>query len=109
VTSQYRQLALALEHVVGHLPSSSEVRPSSIAFYKPAPLFGPTLTSARVRHLHPSRPGHKWLAKLFYLMGLFENWGGGTLKILAESAQAGKTTPEFTYEDGMCSLVLFRR
>jgi ATP-dependent DNA helicase RecG len=91
------------------IKSTIEVRPSSIAFYNPAQLFGPTITIARLHQLHPSRPGHKWLAKIFYLMGLFENWGGGTLKIISESAQAGKPTPEFTYEDGMFRLVLFRR
>jgi ATP-dependent DNA helicase RecG len=90
------------------IKSTIEVRPSSIAFYNPAQLFGPTITIARLHQLHPSRPGNKLLAKIFYLMGLFENWGGGTLKILAETVQAGKPTPEFTYEDGMFRLVLFR-
>jgi ATP-dependent DNA helicase RecG len=90
------------------IKSPIEGRPSSIAFYKPAPLFGPTLTMARVRHLHPSRPGNKWLAKIFYLMGRLENWGGGTLKIIADSVQAGKPTPELPSEDGMGRLVLFR-
>ena len=91
------------------IKSTIEVRPSSIAFYNPAQLFGPTITIARLHQLHPSRPGNKLLAKIFYLMGLFENWGGGTLKSISDSVQAGKSTPEFTYEDGMFRLVLFRR
>jgi hypothetical protein len=34
-------------------------------------------------------------------MGLFENWGGGTLKIVADTINAGKPAPVFSFEDGM--------
>jgi ATP-dependent DNA helicase RecG len=62
--------------------STIEVRPSSILFYNPAQLFTPTITLDALRRHHPSRPGNKFIAKIFYMMGLFENWGGGTLKII---------------------------
>jgi len=91
-----------------NVKSTVEVRPSQISFYNPALLFEPTITVARLKSLHPSRPGNRLIAKIFYLMGLFENWGGGTLKILSESANAGKPEPAFFFEGGMFRLVLYR-
>lgn len=90
------------------IKSTIEIRPSTIGFYNPAVLFGPTITIERLKKHHPSRPGNKLIAKIFYLMGLFENWGGGTMKILEEITMSGKRPPEFSFEDGMFSLVLFR-
>ena len=46
--------------------------------------------------------------KIFYLMGLFENWGGGTLKIISETVKSGKPEPGFSFEDGLFRLKLFR-
>ena len=54
------------------------------------------------------KAGNKLIAKIFYLMGLFENWGSGTLKILSDTVQSGKPPPEFTFEAGMFRLVLRR-
>lgn len=90
------------------IKSTIEVRPSTISFYNPAHLFGPTITIERLKKLHPSRPGNKLIANMFYLMGLFENWGGGTLKIISETIKTGKPSPEFSFEDGMFKLTLFR-
>lgn len=90
------------------IKSTVEVRPSVIRFYNPAHLFAPTITVERLKTIHSSRPGNKLIAKIFYLMGLFENWGGGTLKIIAETVKRGKTSPEFFYEDGMFRLELYR-
>jgi len=90
------------------IKNTVEIRPSEISFYNPAQLFGPTITIERLKRLHPSRPGNKLIAKIFYLMGLFENWGSGTLKIVSETIKSGKPSPEFSYEDGMFKLVLFR-
>ena len=78
-----------------NIKSTLEIRPSTISFYNPAMLFGPTITIDRLKTLHPSRPGNKLIAKIFYLMGLFENWGGGTLKIISETVKSGKASPEF--------------
>jgi len=90
------------------IKSTVEIRPSLISFYNPAHLFGPTITIERLKTLHPSRPGNKLIAKVFYLIGLLENWGGGTLKIISETVNSGKSSPEFTFEDGMFRLVLLR-
>lgn len=90
------------------MKSTIEVRPASLSFYNPAHLFSPTITIEHLKTHHPSRPGNKLIAKTFYLMGLFENWGGGTLKILSDTIQIGKPSPEFTFEAGMFRLVLKR-
>jgi len=90
------------------IKSTLEIRPSAISFYNPALLFGPAITIERLKTIHPSRPGNKLIAKVFYLMGLFENWGGGTIKIISETIKSGKPFPEFSFEDGMFRLVLFR-
>jgi ATP-dependent DNA helicase RecG len=91
------------------IKSTVEVRPSTISFYNPALLFEPTITVERLKSLHPSRPGNRLIAKIFYLMGLFENWGGGTLKILNETVAAGKPEPAFFFDGGMFRLVLYRQ
>jgi ATP-dependent DNA helicase RecG len=91
-----------------NIKSTVEVRPSAVSFYNPAHLFEPTITIDRLKKFHPSRPGNKLIAKTFYLMGLFENWGGGTLKIISETVKAGKPSPEFYFEDGMFRLLLLR-
>jgi ATP-dependent DNA helicase RecG len=91
-----------------NIKSTVEVRPSTVSFYNPAQLFGPTITIERLKRFHPSRPGNRLIARAFYLLGLFENWGGGTLKIISETIKSEKPSPEFTFEDGMFRLVLFR-
>jgi len=91
-----------------NIKSTLEIRPSAVSFYNPAQLFGPSITIKRLMTLHPSRPGNRLIAKIFYLMGLFENWGGGTLKIISETIKSGKPSPEFYFEDGMFRLVLSR-
>lgn len=88
--------------------STLEVRPSSILFYNPAQLFTPIITIESLKRHHPSRPGNKLIAKIFYLMGLFENWGGGTLKIMEAAKQRSGLEPEFDFRDGMFSLSIFR-
>ena len=90
------------------IKSTIEIRPSHILFYNPAQLFGPTITIERLKTLHPSRPGNKLIAKVFYMMGLFENWGGGTLNIVRDTCRCGKPEPEFAFEGGMFSLTLPR-
>ncbi len=91
-----------------NIKNTVEIRPTHVSFYNPAQLFGPAITIKRLKVLHPSRPGNRLIAKAFYLMGLFENWGGGTLKIISETVASGKPEPEFYFEDGMFRLVLLR-
>ena len=88
--------------------STIEVRPSSILFYNPAQLFSPTITLESLKRHHPSRPGNKLIAKIFYMMGLFENWGSGTLKILESAKKHTKQEPDFDFQNGMFSLKINR-
>ncbi len=90
------------------IKSTVEVRPASVNFYNPAHLFGPAITIKNLTKRHPSRPGNKLISKIFYLMGLFENWGGGTLKICESMKNAGRADPVFSFADGMFSLALPR-
>ena len=90
------------------IKSTIEIRPGFISFYNPAHLFSPTITIEKLQTLHPSKPGNKLIANIFYLMGFFENWGGGTLKILTDTVKAGKPSPEFSFDGGMFRLVLWR-
>jgi len=90
------------------IKSTIEVRPEKIIFYNPAQLFSPTITIDNLTRRHPSRPGNKLIAKIFYLMGLFENWGGGTLKICEEMARNDLQAPIFSYSDAMFTLELPR-
>jgi ATP-dependent DNA helicase RecG len=91
-----------------NIKSTVEIRPSTLSFYNPGHLFEPTITIDRLKTAHPSRPGNRLIAKAFYLMGLFENWGGGTLKIISETIKTGKAPPGFFYEGGMFRLELYR-
>lgn len=85
-----------------------EIRPSRVTFSNPGQLFGPTITVDRLKKPHPSRPGNHLIAKVFYLTGLFENWGSGTLKIIDETIKFGKQEPRFSYEDGIFRVELLR-
>ncbi len=90
------------------IKSTIEIRPSSVSFYNPGHLFTPSVTIEGLRHIHPSKPGNKLLSKVFYLAGLFENWGGGTLKIIDECSVAGLEEPVFSFEGGMFRLAISR-
>jgi predicted HTH transcriptional regulator len=88
--------------------NTKEIRPSSVSFYYPGHLFAPAVTIESLRLIHPSKPGNKLLAKIFYQTGLFENWGGGTLKIIDECARVGLENPIFAFEGGMFRLTFLR-
>ena len=90
------------------IKSTIEIRPSKIIFSNPAHLFSPTITAERLSVPHPSRPGNKLIARVFYLMGLFENWGGGTLDVIHGMKEHGNQKPEFKFEGGMFSVILER-
>ncbi|HEY7035159.1 MAG TPA: ATP-binding protein [Thermomicrobiales bacterium] len=44
---------------------------------------------------HPSRPWNPLIARAFYLRGIIETWGRGTLRIIELAQRAGLPTPEF--------------
>lgn len=88
--------------------STIEVRPSYILFYNPAQLFSPTINLESLKRYHPSRPGNKLIANIFYMMGLFENWGSGNLKILESAKKHTTQEPELDFQNGMFSLKIHR-
>lgn len=90
------------------IKSTIEIRPAKVMFYNPAQLFAPAITIEALSRHHPSKPGNKLIAKVFYLMGFFENWGGGTVKIYEEMKQANKQVPIFSFENAMFKLEMFR-
>ena len=90
------------------IKSTVEIRPDRVVFYNPGHLFQPFISTEKMLKPHPSKPGNKLIAKIFYLAGFFENWGSGTLAILSEMKKAGKKPPEFSFDGGMFRLVLPR-
>ncbi|MBI4649107.1 MAG: putative DNA binding domain-containing protein [Bacteroidia bacterium] len=90
------------------IKSTIEIRPSSIKLTNPGHLFKPVITIEKLHKFHSSRPGNKLIAKIFYMLGMFENWGGGTLKIINETLKYSKPKPVFNFSDGMFSLTLLR-
>lgn len=91
-----------------NIKNTVEIRPSMITFINPAHLFAPAITIDVLKQPHVSRPGNKLIAKIFYLMGLFESWGGGTLKIVADVCNAGKPDPQFVFANGVFRVILPR-
>ena len=63
----------------------------------PEALFGP----------HDSLPWNSMIANAFYLKGIIETWGGGTIKMAEEASAAGLPRPEIE-DSGICVTVRFR-
>jgi len=71
-------------------------------------MFGTSITIKRLKTHHPYKQVNRLIANTFYLIGLFEKCGGGTLKIDSETIKNGRPSPTFYFEDGMFRLILFR-
>jgi ATP-dependent DNA helicase RecG len=65
------------------------------------------LTAEKLFQPHESLPWNPLLARVFYLRGLIESWGRGTLKMAELTTQAGLPLPEIEEAAG-CVLVRFR-
>ncbi|MCY4342012.1 MAG: AAA family ATPase, partial [Gammaproteobacteria bacterium] len=63
----------------------------------PTDLFGP----------HESQPWNPLIARVFYLRGIIEEWGRGTLKMAEQAAAAGLPPLEID-DNGDCVMVRFR-
>lgn len=64
---------------------------------------GPLRFGLTPEHLlapHTSQPWNPTIANVFYLRGLVERWGRGTLKISELTQRAGLVAPEFTERTG---------
>lgn len=63
-------------------------------FVSPGPLrFG--LTTEELRRPHPSLKLNPRIANVFYLRGIIESWGRGTLRMITLTSQSGLPDPEF--------------
>lgn len=58
------------------------------------------LTPENLTQPHPSRPWNPLMARIFYIRGIIETWGRGTLKIIELHRQAGLQLPEFEEQAG---------
>ncbi|MBA3045719.1 MAG: helix-turn-helix domain-containing protein [Candidatus Thermoplasmatota archaeon] len=68
----------------------------------------PGITVEKLKGEHESAPPNSLIAKPFFLVGLIENWGTGTNRILEECEKAGMPEPEFK-ETGTCFIIIFRK
>jgi len=56
---------------------------------------------------HPSRPWNPFIAKVFYLRGIIETWGRGTIKIKELTDEARLPVPEFENNMGEFTIRFF--
>lgn len=65
------------------------------------------LTPEHLFEPHASRPWNPLIAHVFYLRGIIEEWGRGTIKMAEFATSAGLSHPEIQ-DDGDCVTVCFR-
>lgn len=65
------------------------------------------LTPEHLFEPHASRPWNPLIAHVFYLRGIIEEWGRGTIKMAEFATSAGLPHPEIQ-DDGDCVTVCFR-
>lgn len=82
------------------IKSTIEVRPSFILFSNLAHLFTPTITIERLKTVHPSRPGNRLIAHIFYLMGFLRIGAGVRLKSFQKQFKVEKSLPNFRLRVG---------
>jgi ATP-dependent DNA helicase RecG len=58
------------------------------------------LTLGDLQVLHKSRPRNRLIAQAFFLTGLIERWGTGTLRMIHACREAGLPEPEFEERGG---------
>ncbi len=79
------------------VPVQISVYRNKIIFWNPGEL-PDQWTVDRLIKKHPSHPFNPDVANCFFLAGLIEAWGRGTIKILDECKQAGNQAPGFIYD-----------
>lgn len=68
----------------------------------------PSLTPEKLLIEHDSIPRNRKIAEAFFYCGLIEQWGSGTLRIVAELQTAGLPRPQFISESNHFRLTLYR-
>lgn len=69
----------------------------------------PPLTIEDLRREHLSVPRNPLLADVFYLCGLFEKWGFGTLLIINSCVNHGLPEPKFISEGGFFRVIIRKK
>lgn len=99
----------ALLNAIAHKDYSSGV-PIQISVYEDKIIFWnhgqlpDHWTTARLKQKHPSIPYNPDIAYTFFITGLIESWGRGTLKILSEFKKANLDEPRFESANGEFSV-----
>lgn len=68
----------------------------------------PEVPLERLKMDHLSKPRNVLLAKVFYLAGLIESWGRGTVKIVENCLKQGLPEPDFIEESGVMKIVFYK-
>ena len=61
-------------------------------------LLPPEITIEKLKQSHASIPMNPLIASVFYKAGLIENWGRGTINVIADCANYGIPEPEFRFD-----------
>lgn len=68
----------------------------------------PEVPLERLKTDHLSKPRNVLLAKVFYLAGLIESWGRGTIKIIENCIEHGLPEPDFIEESGVMKIIFYK-
>jgi len=68
----------------------------------------PEVPLERLKMDHLSKPRNVLLAKVFYLAGLIESWGRGTVKIVENCLKQGLPEPDFIEDSGVMKIVFYK-
>jgi len=68
----------------------------------------PEVPVEKLKEEHVSKPRNPLLARVFYLAGLIEAWGRGTIKIVESCKQNGLPEPDFIEEHGVMKVIFYK-
>lgn len=68
----------------------------------------PSLTTEDLFHVHDSIPRNRKIAEAFFLTGIIERWGSGTLSIAEELHTAGFPEPQFESKTGHFQVTFYK-
>ncbi len=95
------------DYSIGEGSINIELHDDRLEIISPGSLhFG--LTSEELFRPHESRPWNPLIARTFYLRGIIEEWGSGTLKMVAEAKKAGLPLPEIEDNGGSVTVRFWR-
>lgn len=86
-------------------PTQVRLDEEKLEIWNPGHLPEP-LTVATLRRTHPSVPPNPRIARALYLAGFVEEWGSGTLRMIASMEEQGNAAPLFEASLGGISVTL---